>query len=94
MFKVSKWLYQSTPHDRIISKWCRATASLVAKNATKKLSQPFEVGFWCSRCLNDSVEVPDMIGSFASGTTASLVAKIGAKNYLSCLKTDFDVLGV
>ena len=54
-----------------------ATASLVAKNRTKKLSQPFEDRFQCSRCLNDCIEVPDMIGSFASGATASLVAKNG-----------------
>ena len=49
-----------------------ATASLVAKNGTNQLSQPFEDGFWCSRCLNDRIEVPDMIGSFASSATASL----------------------
>ena len=56
-----------------------ATTSLVAKNRTKQLSQPFEDGFLCSRCLNDCIEVPDMIGSFASGATTSLVAKNGTK---------------
>ena len=56
-----------------------ATASLVAKNGTNQLSQPFEDGFWCSRCLSDRIEVPDMMGSFASSATASLVAKNGAK---------------
>ena len=56
-----------------------ATASLVAKNGTKQLSQPFEDGFQCLRCLNDRIEVPDMIGLFASGATASLVAKNGTK---------------
>ena len=35
--------------------------------------------FWCSRCLNDHIEVPDMIGSFESGATPSLVAKNGTK---------------
>ena len=45
----------------------------------KKIYQPFEDGFWCSRCLNDHVEVPDMIGSLPSGATASLVAKNGTK---------------
>ena len=52
-----------------------ATASLVAKNGTKKLSQLFEDKFWCSRCINDRIKVPDMIGSFASGATAFQVAK-------------------
>ena len=56
-----------------------ATASLVAKNGTKQLSQQFEDGFQCSRYLNDRVELPDMIGSFASGATSSLVAKNGTK---------------
>ena len=61
--------------DMIGSFASSATTSLVAKNGTKILSQPFEDRFLCSRCLNDCIEVPDMIGLFASGTTASLVAK-------------------
>ena len=32
-------------------------------------------GFLCSRCLNDHINLPDMIGTFASGAKASLVAK-------------------
>ena len=32
-----------------------------------------------ARCLNDPIDLPDMIGSFASGTTASPVAKNGTK---------------
>ena len=47
-----------------------ATASLVAKNGTRKLSQVFENRFWCSRGLNDHIKVPNMIGSFASSATA------------------------
>ena len=31
--------------------------------------------FRCLRCLNDCIEVPDMIRLFASGTNASLMAK-------------------
>ena len=31
--------------------------------------------------LNDYMDVPNMIGSFASGATASLVVKIGAKKF-------------
>ena len=56
-----------------------ATASLVAKNGTKKLSQLFEDRFLCSRCLNNHIEVPDMMRLFASSATASLVAKNGTK---------------
>ena len=32
-------------------------------------------GFCCSRSLNDHIGLPNMIGSFASGATRSLVAK-------------------
>merc|ERR1712002_1043720 len=66
--------------DMIRSFASGATASLVAKNGTKKLSQPFEDRFWCSRCLNDRIKVPNMIESFVSGATASLVAKNGTKD--------------
>ena len=43
---------------------------------------------------NNCIKLPNMIGSFISGATASLVAKNGTKNYLSHLKTDFDVQDV
>ena len=36
--------------------------------------------FWCSRCLNDRVEVPDMIRLFAGGATTPLVVKIWTKH--------------
>ena len=36
-------------------------------------------GFWCSRCLNDRVEVPDMMRLFAGGATTPLVVKIWTK---------------
>ena len=32
-------------------------------------------GFWCSRCLNDRIDLPELIGSLASGANTSLVAK-------------------
>ena len=35
-----------------------------------------------------------MIGSFASGATASLMAKNETKDYISYLNTDIDVQGV
>ena len=50
--------------------------------------------FWCLRCLNNRIKVPDIAGSFTSGATASQVAKKGTKNYLSHLKTDFVVKGI
>ena len=53
-----------------------------------------EGGFLCLRCLNNCINLPDMIGLFASSATASLVAKTGTKNYISHLKMDFDVQGV
>jgi len=36
-------------------------------------------GFWCSRCLNDRIEVPDMMRLFAGGATTPLVVKIWTK---------------
>ena len=32
--------------------------------------------FWCSRCLNDRIEVSDMMRLFAGGATTPLVVKI------------------
>ena len=32
-------------------------------------------GFWCSRCLNDRIDLPDKIGSFLSGATTPMVVK-------------------
>ena len=62
-----------------------ANASLVAKNRTRKIipllwikSSPVD-RLWCLMCLNDRIDLPDMIGSFASGATASLVAQNGTK---------------
>ena len=37
-------------------------------------------GFWCSRCLNNRIDLPNMIGSFASGATSSLIAENGTKS--------------
>ena len=35
--------------------------------------------FWCSRCLNDRIEVPKMMGSFPGGSTTPLEVKSGTK---------------
>ena len=32
-------------------------------------------GFWCSRCLNNFINVPNMMGSFSGGATTPLVVK-------------------
>ena len=36
-------------------------------------------GFWCSRCLNDRIEVPEMMRLFAGGAITPLVVKIWTK---------------
>ena len=36
-------------------------------------------GFGCSRCLNDHIEVPDMMRLFAGGATTPLVVKFRTK---------------
>ena len=63
-----------------------ATALLVAKKEAKNIillpfikSSPVD-GFWCLKCLYDHINKPDMLGVFASGANASLVAKIGTKD--------------
>ena len=40
--------------------------------------------FWCLRCLNDCIEVPELIRLFAGGTTTPLVVKIWTKQ--PCVK--------
>ena len=42
-------------------------------------------GFWCSRCLNDRIDLLYMIGSFASGANVSLVAKNWTKKIIPLL---------
>ena len=42
-------------------------------------------GFLYSRCLHNNIEVPDMIGSFASSATASMVVKNGTKKIIPIL---------
>ena len=39
-------------------------------------------GFWCSRCLNDRIDLPDKIGSFLSGTATPIVVKKGTKKII------------
>ena len=36
-------------------------------------------GFWCSRCLNDHIDVPNMIWSFSGAATTPLVVKSWTK---------------
>ena len=43
------------------------------------LSPEIMDGFWCSRCLNDRIKVPDMMRLFPGGATTPLVVKIGTK---------------
>ena len=43
-------------------------------------------GFLYSRCLNDCIDLPDMIRSLASGANASLVAKNGTKKTFQTLQ--------
>ena len=68
--------------DDIIGSFANnATTFLVAKNGTNKIILLLEIKsspvdrFWCLRYLNDHIVLPNMIGSFASGGTASIVAK-------------------
>ena len=58
----------------------RANASLVANNGTKKFS-PLPLiksslvdRFWCLRCLNTYIDLPDLTGSFLNDTNASMMA--------------------
>ena len=50
-------------------------------------------GFWCSRCLNDHIEVPDMMRLFAGGATTPLVVKFWTKQpWLSICATLITIL--
>jgi len=63
-----------------------ANISFMAKNGTKTIiplllikSSPVD-RFQNLRCLNDRIDLPYIVGSLASETTNSLVAKIGTKD--------------
>ena len=89
-FKVSKRLINLPYVIRLFANG--VTKSLFAKLELKILPHLAESikseimdRFCRSRCLNDCIDLPNMIGSFASSATASLVAKKGTKNHLSHL---------
>ena len=60
-------------------------SSLVAKNLIKNdfillsIKSSLMGRFWCFKCLKDRIDLPVMIRSFASITTALLMAKNGTK---------------
>ena len=59
---------------------CRPKFELkIMSHLTQSIESELMDRFWCSRCLNNFINLSDMIGSLASGVTNSLVAKIGAK---------------
>ena len=53
--------------------------SLILHPLQLSITQPIMDGFWCSRCLNDRIAVPEMMGSFSGGSTTPLVVKSGTK---------------
>ena len=76
LFEVSKQLYNLA--DMIISFASGTNASMVVKIGTKYLStyclsleSNIMDRFKCLRCVYDHINLPTMIGSFASGATAS-----------------------
>ena len=83
VFEVSKQPYQSAQQDKIICNWHHCLPGV--QYGIRKLSQSFEDGYCCSRCLNNHIKVPNIKGSFASGTTTSLVAKNGTKKNIPLL---------
>ena len=53
--------------------------SLILHPLQLSITQPIMDGFWCSRCLNDRIAVPEMMGSFSGGSTTPLVVKSGTE---------------
>ena len=49
-------------------------------------------GFWHSRCLNDHIDLPNIIRSLASGANASLVAKNWTKKTFQTLQFSITIL--
>ena len=94
MFNVSKRPYQSAQHlqvDPLPPCWTK----MELKNYSTTVEKSLLVDrFWCLRCLNNPIHLPDIIGLLASGATAFLVPKNKLKNYLCHLKTKFDFQGV
>ena len=87
--QYDKIISSSTTTSMVAKKWTRniGKKSKNPKNPKLKLkiywrpkikSSPVD-RFWYLRCLNNHIEVSDIIRSFASGATASLVVKIWTK---------------
>ena len=66
---------------RLFYIWIRFSAHLSHLFFLLSISLEIMDRFWWSRCLNNHIEVPDMMGSFASSITASLVAKKETKKF-------------
>ena len=49
-------------------------------------------GFWCSSCLNNSINLPDMIGSLASSANTSFMAKNETKKTFQTLRFSIAIL--
>ena len=60
---------------------CSSCSCSCSSSLFSRLSLKSTIGdrFWSSRCLNYHIDVPDKIGSFSSGATASMVVKNGTK---------------
>ena len=74
MFKVSKWLYWGSWYDENLHNY-----------VFLPIKSEIMDRFWCSRCLNDCIDLLYMIGSFACGANVSLVAKNGTKKIIPLL---------
>ena len=61
-----------------ITPWWRELELKILPHLALSIESEIMDGFWCSRCPNNRINFPN-IRSFASGATASLVAKKGTK---------------
>ena len=74
LFKVSKRPHQDALHDRITASgatapWWPELELKILPHLAQSIDFQLINGFCCSRYLNNRINLPNMIGSFESGTT-------------------------
>ena len=84
MFKVSKrlsWSVISSKNEGMTAIFMIFYCFFLFHGLDFVLSISSEImdGFWCSRCLYNHIDAPDMMGSFSGGATTPLVVKIWTK---------------
>ena len=85
---MDRFCYSRYPNDPInlpymivslasasLTPWWPKLELNILPNLAQSVDSELMDGFWCSRCLNDRIGLPHMIGTLATGATSSLLTK-------------------